>query len=111
MTIAPSAAKTYPNFFMMSSSVELTFNIASMRTFRGNLRRILNSYSATRSIIRRPFGLLCPAMTENESIRRALIDDRLIHQRVDLLPIVPADRTGRRGEIDYGEFFFGIDPP
>src|ERR1700733_3191374 len=41
----------------------------------------------------------------------ALVDDRLIHQRVDLLAIVPADRTGGRRQIHDSEFFFRIDPP
>src|SRR5882757_10869585 len=41
----------------------------------------------------------------------ASLDDRLIHQRVDLLPVVPAERAGRRREIDHGEFLLRIDPP
>src|SRR5450755_622240 len=41
----------------------------------------------------------------------ASLHDRLILQRVDLLPVVPADRAGRGREIDHGEFLLRIDPP
>src|SRR5260370_27036542 len=44
--IAPSAAITYPSFFMLLSSNEWGFNIGLPGTFRGNRRRILNNYSA-----------------------------------------------------------------
>src|SRR5260370_27520285 len=44
--IAPSAAITYPSFFMLLSSNEWGFNIGLPGTLRGNRRRILNNYSA-----------------------------------------------------------------
>ena len=42
---------------------------------------------------------------------RALFDDRLIHHRIDLLAIVPADRPGRRGQIHHRKLFLWIGPP
>src|ERR1700675_4114874 len=92
MAIAPRAAITYPSFFMLSSSVERGLNIGRRGTFPGNPRRILNGCSASINA-------------------RALFDDRLIHHRVDLLAIVPADRSGRRGQIHHREFFLRIGPP
>ena len=55
-----------------------------------------------------------PAETEENSEQafiRALVDDCLIHQRVDHLAIVPADRTGRRRQIHHREVLLRIDPP
>src|SRR5882724_11043556 len=89
MANTPRATITYPNF-MLSSSVKARINVASEETFLVNLQRILNNHSAKRVV---------------------LFHDRLIHERVDLLAIVPADRAGRGCEIHYREFFLRIDPP
>src|ERR1700744_6663313 len=88
MAIVPSAAITYPSFFIWSSSFEWRINIAWPGTFRMKPQRIMNGCSSS-----------------------CAIDDRLIHQRVDLLAIVPADRAGRCRQIHHREFFLWIDPP
>src|SRR6266403_4906931 len=89
MANTPRATITYPNF-MLSSSVKARINVASEETFLVNLQRILNNHSAKRVV---------------------LFHDRLIHERVDLLPIVPADRAGRGRQIHHREFFLWVYPP
>src|ERR1700712_3683036 len=97
MAIVASAATIYPNFFMMSSSSNLSENRTSdmPQRSRWNPRKILNRCSALVNAVR----------------DARLFHDRLIHQRVDLLPVVPADRAGRRREIHHRESFPGIGPP
>src|SRR5258708_31242573 len=85
---------------MLFSSFERGLNIASPGTFPVKPKRILNGCSATTG---------APAM--HRSAVSALVDDRLIDQRVDLLTVVPAQRPWRRREIDHREFFLRIGPP
>src|ERR1700755_210686 len=40
-----------------------------------------------------------------------LLHDRLIDQRIDLLPVVPADWSGRGRQINNDQLFLRIGPP
>src|SRR4051812_18289477 len=99
--IAPTAAKTYPSFFIV---VLLHFSEDATskptQTFRRNRKRILNGCSAA-------IEARCAAF---QNLLRALFDHRLINQRVDLLAVVPADRPRCCGKKYHREFFLRIGP-
>ena len=53
---------------------------------------------------------ICAPVPHCAATLLASVDDGLIDERVDLLAVVPADRTRRRGEIDDRDIFLGDRP-
>src|SRR4051794_15080802 len=130
MASAATAATINPSFFMMSPLLQLGRERTSNVRCRsdGTGEKFLNGRSDSEVT---SFGSVSetsepgiqidtsgvPVWAEQGASRNdddranALFHDRLIHQRVDLLPVVPADRAGRRRQIHYRELFLRVGPP
>src|SRR5947209_431035 len=90
---------------------EQTFRLRAPPSFRGARLRANPESSNHHKLSDSGFEPARARSPRNDEKVNALIHDRLIHQRIDLLAIVPADRSGRRGEVDHREFFLRIGPP
>src|ERR1700754_1402485 len=102
IAIVASAAIKYPNFFIIFSSVVRGFNRACPATFPRNSRK--NSERLFTCDLARAAKRLSYRMPR-------LFDDRLIHHGIDLLTVVPTQRSGYGREINHRKLFLRVDPP